>query len=80
MLLTKCFLSGLIFMFSTSIFAVDYELPINQWRMISLPAEPPSGEDTVEKVFGDDLAVDLYGLDSGWVVYEYKTDTIPNLI
>jgi hypothetical protein len=66
-------------MFSTSIFAVDYELPINQWRMISLPAEPPSGEDTVEKVFGDDLAVDLYGLDSGWVVYEYKTDTIPNL-
>lgn len=79
MLLTKCLLSGLILMFSTSIFAVDYELPNNQWRMISLPAEPPSGEDTVEKVFGDDLAVDKYGRDLRWVVYEYKTDTIPNL-
>ncbi|MEE9339131.1 MAG: right-handed parallel beta-helix repeat-containing protein [Methylococcaceae bacterium] len=61
-------------MFSTSIFAVDYELPNNQWRMISLPAEPPSGEDTVEKVFGDDLTVGLYGRDLGWVIYKFNTD------
>ncbi len=44
-----------------------YLLPDNQWRMISLPADPGSSN-TVQAVFEDDIG-GQYGID--WVVYQY---------
>ena len=46
----------------------SYQLPQNEWRMISLPCEPPSGEDTVQDIFGDDIST-AYGTD--WAVFGY---------
>ncbi|RUM93012.1 MAG: hypothetical protein DSZ28_09055 [Thiothrix sp.] len=68
-LLNLLFLS---FLFSpVSLFAVDYNLPNNQWRLISLPANPPMSKNTVEKVFGDDIPDGTYGVN--WVLYQYDT-------
>jgi len=70
---TQYLLSFLCLFFSFNLFAVDaYSLPNNQWRMISLPAEPPADENTVAKVFGDDIS-GTYGTD--WVLYQFNTQT-----
>jgi hypothetical protein len=48
---------------------VRYKLPENQWRLISLPADP-LGANTVKAVFGDDIS-GVYG--SSWVLYSYNS-------
>jgi hypothetical protein len=53
------------------LFAANYNLPNNQWRLISLPENPPSSGNTVEKVFGDDISGGVYG--DNWVLYQYDT-------
>ncbi len=64
-------LSLFLFFFSSSLFAENYNLPNNQWRLISLPANPPTSESAVEKVFGDDVSGGVYGND--WVIYQYDS-------
>jgi hypothetical protein len=68
---TKLLLSILLFFFSSSLFAANYNLPNNQWRLISLPENPPSSGNTVAKVFGDDISGGVYG--DNWVLYQYDT-------
>jgi hypothetical protein len=46
----------------------SYPLPQKNWRMISLPCEPPSNANTVDAVFGDD-GLGVY--DTDWVLYSY---------
>ena len=46
---------------------IGYELPDNQWRLISLPADP-QGANTVRAVFGDDIS-GVYR--DSWVLYAY---------
>ncbi len=41
----------------------------NQWNQISLPLSPPTGNDTVEAVFGDDIS-GVYGED--WKLFAYN--------
>ena len=43
-----------------------YNLPANQWRLISLPCDP-GVSNTVSDLFGDDLDIASYG--SRWVMY-----------
>ena len=69
MLVTKLILSLSLFFISSSLFAVNFTLPDNQWHLISLPANPPMSENTVAKVFGDDISAGVYGDD--WVLYQY---------
>ena len=38
---------------SSSVFALDYELPDDVWRLISLPAAPPENANTVEAIISD---------------------------
>ena len=64
MLLIRYVLSFLL-LFSSSLLADDYDLPNKEWRIISLPSIPPAGENTVEKVFGDDI-LGQYGTD--WIM------------
>jgi hypothetical protein len=52
------------------VFAVDYSLPDNQWRMISLPANPEA-LNTVEAIFGDDIEA-KYGTD--WALFTYHPE------
>jgi len=67
--ITKLLLSFSLFFISPSLFAGNYTLPNDQWRLISLPANPPISENTVAKVFGDDISGGVYGND--WVLYQY---------
>ena len=46
--------------------AIDYLLPNNQWHMISLPCQPPTGADTVAAIFGDDID-GVYG--TTWLMF-----------
>jgi len=71
MLLIRYVLSFLL-LFSSSLLADDYDLPNKEWRIISLPSIPPAGENTVEKVFGDDI-LGQYGTD--WIMYGFDTQT-----
>ncbi len=64
-------LTCLLFIFSFSVFAVDYQLPDNQWRMITFPAIPPEDKNTVEKVFGDDFGDDAINYGTNWMLYFY---------
>jgi len=73
----RCVLAVVVFSISFGVFAKEnqtcktsYELPQNQWRMISLPCEPPSGARTVQAIFGDDFS-GVY--DTDWVVYGYDS-------
>jgi hypothetical protein len=61
-------LVSLFFMFSSAVLAIDFSLPRDQWRLISLPANPPEAENTVEKIFADDIS-GHYGSD--WLLFEY---------
>jgi hypothetical protein len=72
MLFAKRLLIFFLILFSSSLFAVNYSLSNNEWRMISLPAQPPSGKNTVKKIFGDDIN-GTYG--THWVVYQYNADS-----
>jgi Raf kinase inhibitor-like YbhB/YbcL family protein len=63
-------LACLLFIFTSNAFAVDFNLPHKEWRLISLPAAPPAAESTVEKVFGDDIS-GVYGTD--WALFEYNS-------
>lgn len=71
---TTQYLLGFLCLFlSSNLFAVDaYPLPNNQWRMISLPAQPPANENTVARVFSGDIS-GIYGKD--WVLYQFNTQT-----
>jgi hypothetical protein len=64
-------LASFLLLTSSYVFAglPTYELPNNEWRMISLPLTPPTGEDSVAALFGDDLGKDAYP--DNWVVYQY---------
>jgi Raf kinase inhibitor-like YbhB/YbcL family protein len=70
MRLTKYILSCILFVFTSNAVAVDFNLPHKEWRLISLPADPPAAKNTVEKVFGDDIS-GVYGTD--WALYEYNS-------
>lgn len=71
--LAKYILICLLSTFSSSAFSVDdFSLPNNQWRMISLPANP-GANNTVRAVFGDDIAPADYGRDNKWTLYSYNT-------
>ena len=50
---------------------VSYTLPDNQWQQIGLPRALPDGQNTVAKVFGDDLGIP--GYNTKWAVYFYDT-------
>ncbi|MCF6203989.1 MAG: hypothetical protein L3J59_10045 [Methylococcaceae bacterium] len=75
MTFTKFLMVGLLFLFSSSVLAVDYHLPNNQWRIITLPAEPPRNKNTVEKIFGDDISAVDAGAEYGkkWALYLYDS-------
>jgi len=47
----------------------EFKLPDKEWRLISLPVNPPGAENTVKKVFGDDIS-GHYGTD--WALFEYN--------
>ena len=51
--------------------AVEYVLPNNQWRMISLPGNPGSAN-TVEAIFGDEIVNAKYGTDGVWILFSYN--------
>jgi hypothetical protein len=73
MKLSQSLAANLLFIFSfTTALATDFNLPNDQWRLISLPANPPTTENTVKKVFADDIP-GRYGANAQWVVYEYDT-------
>jgi lysophospholipase L1-like esterase len=65
-------LACLLFIFSSTVLAADFTLPSGQWRLISLPANPPGQRNTVESVFGDDIGGE-YG--TKWVLYEFDAET-----
>jgi len=65
-------LACLLFIFSSTALAVDFTLPSGQWRLISLPANPPEQKNTVESIFGDDIGGE-YG--SRWVLFEFDAET-----
>ncbi|MCK5830157.1 MAG: hypothetical protein KAH20_07615 [Methylococcales bacterium] len=71
MLFIKFILACLLFIFPSSVLAVDYHLPHNQWRMVSLPAAPPLGNNTVEQVFGDDFGAEAINYGQTWKLYLY---------
>jgi len=50
---------------------ISYTLPNNQWQQIGLPRALPDGQNTVAKVFGDDLGIP--GYNTSWAVYSYDT-------
>jgi lysophospholipase L1-like esterase len=70
MKLLQTLLASLLFLLSSAVLSADFSLPKNQWRIISLPANPPENSNTVDKVFGDDISGD-YGAD--WALFEYDT-------
>lgn len=51
--------------------ALQTSLTANQWKLLSLPCEPPAGT-TVVDLFGDDIP-GIYGTD--WVVFEFVTQS-----
>jgi Raf kinase inhibitor-like YbhB/YbcL family protein len=67
--LYKYLLSSLLFLASSVVFAADYSLPNNQWRIISLPANP-GNSNTVEAIFSDKL-LKAQEYKTHWVIYTY---------
>jgi len=70
----KYSLAVLMLTISSSVFAgpPEYQLPNKQWRIISLPAQPPIDANTVEAIFGDELSANTY--DNKWVLFSYEPD------
>ena len=74
---TKYLLASFLFLFSSSIFAdhPEYSLLNDQWRIITLPAQPPENSNTVESIFGDDFT--RAGINPAatyqkqWILYAY---------
>ena len=66
---------SLLLITSTSLFAEfpKHALPDNQWEMVSLPLTPPTDENTVSAVFGDDFDGYTYKVD--WVLYAFNAQT-----
>ncbi len=63
----------LLWMLIAPVIAVEvsgYELPDNEWRLISLPADP-QGANTVRAVFGDDISGEYR---DSWVLYAYNSE------
>ncbi len=50
--------------------AASFTLPVNQWTQVSLPCLPAAGFNTVQAIFGDDMA-GVYG--THWAVYQYSS-------
>ena len=77
---TKWLLASFLFIVSSSVFAglPDYSLPNGEWKIISLPAQPPEGINTVAAIFGDDFTragVDPAATyDNEWVLYSYTSN------
>ena len=70
----KYLVTCLLLIASSSVFAAPptFSLPYNQWRMISLPASPPSSANTIKAILGDNMAADgVYG--KNWIVYGYDS-------
>jgi hypothetical protein len=67
----KLLLSLLFIFFSPSLLA-NYTLPSDEWRLISLPSQPPENKSTVKDLFEDDIR-GVYGTD--WVLYKYDSQT-----
>jgi hypothetical protein len=53
---------------STSLQPLPLVLPRDEWKQIALPLSPPSGNNTVAAIFGDDIS-GVYGTD--WILYGY---------
>lgn len=66
-------LTGLMLIISSNVFALDYHLPNDEWRLISLPATPPENANTVEAIISDDIfAADATaGYGEKWVLFSY---------
>jgi beta-glucanase (GH16 family) len=58
----------LVAMSQPALSTVDYNLPSDEWRMISLPSDPGS-QNTVKNIFGDDISAE-YSKD--WILYSYN--------
>lgn len=77
---TKLLLANFLFIVSSSAFAglPEFSLPNGEWKIISLPAQPPEGSNTVVAVFGDDFTragVDPAATyDNEWVLYSYTSN------
>ena len=50
--------------------AKAHSLPNNKWQQISLPCRPPSGNNTITSIFGNNT-IGEYGSD--WIAYRYDT-------
>jgi hypothetical protein len=59
---------------STNIFAANYLLPSNQWRMISLPEKPANGENTLKHIFSNSIGLDNDAYLNKWIIYSYAED------
>jgi Raf kinase inhibitor-like YbhB/YbcL family protein len=71
--LYKYLLSSLLFLTSSVVFAAGYSLPNNQWRIISLPANP-GASNTVEAIFGNEpLKPQQYK--THWIIYTYHPES-----
>ena len=73
----KYLVSCLLLIVSAGALAVEpptFNLPYGKWKMISLPATPPSGANSVKKVFGDNMGAGSE-YDTDWVVYTYNPDS-----
>lgn len=69
----KHFTTCLLLFASLSVLAEatpTFNLPYNEWRMISLPASPPDLANTLEKILADDIVGGDYN--QNWVVYAYN--------
>ena len=60
----------LLFLLSPALFAADFSLPANTWKMISLPSAPPEDKHTIKQIFGDDIAGQYQ---EEWALFEYDT-------
>lgn len=71
-LFTALVLSATVWLSSSAFAYPTHTLPLGEWSLISLPADPGS-EGTIENLFGDDLPTDEYGSTGRWVMYTYDT-------
>jgi hypothetical protein len=70
MLFTRNVLLSLLLLSSSILSAEGYKLPDKEWRIISLPSQPPEKKSTVKDLFEDDIR-GVYGTD--WIMFEFDT-------